>query len=225
MMHFMNSQLSPAEALVLHRPNRAAAAEAVKVTLLWLSAQGLLRIEEETKKVQSTGRESPPLWPDATSVMGIVCEANSPDERMLEYLAKRVHHAYGHEFTGFLSQFIMPSLVRRGLLEQRRVLLLFPKSYLTRTGTIEKTRIAADIAQACTIPALQSSDPAEAAAVALTVGGSVLPVEELQSHYRQLSQVIRSVWGAEVYGGGEGGWGGGGGYDGGGGGGGDGGGG
>ena len=85
-MASMNNQFSPAEALVLHRPNRAAAAEAVKVTLLWLSAQGLLRIEEETKKVQPTGRESPPLWPEATSVMGIVCEANAPYEEMLEYL-------------------------------------------------------------------------------------------------------------------------------------------
>jgi hypothetical protein len=46
----MNSQLSPAEALVLFKSNRASGFEAVKVTLLWLLAQGLLRIGEETTK-------------------------------------------------------------------------------------------------------------------------------------------------------------------------------
>jgi hypothetical protein len=198
----VNGQLSPAEALVLLKPNRPADLESVKVTLLWLSAQGLLRIEEETKRtflgskrivwVQPTGRECAALWPEAASVMAVVSEAHACGG-MLEYLAKRARPTYGNEFTGFLSQFIMPSLARRELLEERLVLRLFPKTYLTHAGTAEKTRIAADIAQALTVPALQSGDPAEAAAVALTVGGSVLPVEELQHHYRQFSQVIRKM--------------------------------
>ena len=140
MSHSVNSQLSPAEALVLLKPNRPAALESVKVTLLWLSAQGLLRIEEETKRtflgskriawVQPTGRECAALWPEAASVMAVVSEAHACGG-MLEYLAKRARHTYGNEFTGFLSQFIMPSLARRELLEERLVLRLFPKTYLT----------------------------------------------------------------------------------------------
>ena len=46
----MNSQLSPAEALVLLWPKHTTAHEAVIVTLLWLIAQGWLRIEEEIKR-------------------------------------------------------------------------------------------------------------------------------------------------------------------------------
>ena len=65
----MASVLSPAESLVLLKPNRTPGREAVKVTLLSLLAQGLLRIEEETHKgwikntkivyVRPTGR---PAW-------------------------------------------------------------------------------------------------------------------------------------------------------------------
>jgi hypothetical protein len=143
--------------------------------------------------VQPTGRENATLWPEATSVMAIVCEAQTDGGR-LEYLARRARHTYGDAFTAFLNQFIMPSLVRHGLLERRLMRRLFLKLYVTDAGTAEKARIAAYIAQASTISALQSSDPAEAAAVALTIDGSMLSVEELQRHYRQLSQVIRPVW-------------------------------
>jgi hypothetical protein len=63
------------------------------------------------------------------------------------------------------------------LLEQGRVLLLFRRWKLA--GAAEQGRIERDIAGARTIPALLHSDPAEAAAIALAVGSTLLLVEEL----------------------------------------------
>lgn len=78
----MPNRLSPAEALVLLKPNRTPGRETIKVTLLWLLAQGLLRIEETVTKqflgtsklvyVRPTERKTGPLPPHASSLIDAV---------------------------------------------------------------------------------------------------------------------------------------------------------
>jgi hypothetical protein len=196
----MATVLSPAESLVLLKPNHTPAREAVKVTLLSLLAQGLLRIEEKTEKrffgartvacVRPTGRNAR-LPPHAASLMDVVRETQT-DGGVMRQLVARARQAYGAQLEGFKNRFIMPALVGRGLIEEGRVLLLFRKFNLTPSGVAEQSRIEHDMARARTIPALLGTNPAEAAAIALAVGGTILLVEELQPHYRQLSEAMRA---------------------------------
>jgi hypothetical protein len=84
-----------------------------------------------------------------------------------------------------------PALLSRGLIEEHRV-LLFRTYKRTTAGDREESRIASDIARARTIPELLRSNPAEVAAIILAVGGTILLVNELRPHYRQISDVMRS---------------------------------
>jgi hypothetical protein len=197
----MATELSAAEAQVLLRPNRAAAGEAVKVTLLSLLAQGLVRIEEETKKgrfrvsktvfVRPTDRTAPrSLPPHATSLLEQVRAAQAVTGSMPDLVAQ-VRRAYGSALEGFKSRLILPALESRGLVQQGRVLWVFRTFRLTPAGMAEKSRIESDIARARTIPGLLGSKPAEAAAIALAVGSAILLVPELRPHYRQLSEAMR----------------------------------
>jgi hypothetical protein len=197
----MATALSPAESLVLLKPNGTPAREAVKVTLLSLLAQGLLRIEEETRKrflwsqkvacVRPTGRAVRALPSHAASLMQVVQDAQRQGGVMKD-LIDRAREAYGTQLEAFKSRFIMRALVGRGLLEEGRTLFFFRKWNVTASGAAEQKRIESDIARARTIPALLNSNPAEAAAIALAVGGALLLVEELRPHYRQLSEAMRA---------------------------------
>lgn len=202
----MATALSPAESLLLLKPNRTPARNAVKVTLLWLIAQGLLKIEEETEKrlfwtrkvtcVRPTGRTARALPPHAASLMRVVREAQAHGGVMRQLVAQ-AREAYGPQLEGFKSRFLVPALVGRGLIEEGRKLLWFRTWRLTPAGIAERDRIERDIRSARTIPALLGSAPAEAAAIALAVGGTLLLVEELRPHYRQLSQAMRPPGGAD----------------------------
>ena len=79
----------------------------------------------------------------------------------------------------------------RGLIEESRI-LLFRTYKRTPAGDAEESRIASDIARARTIPELIHSNPAEAAAIILAVGGTILLVNELRPYYRQISDVMRA---------------------------------
>jgi len=183
----MTTALTPAESLLLLKPNRTSGRDTVRVTLLWLLAQGLLRIEEE--RMRATGRTDPSLPPHAASLMQAV-QAAQPDGGTVADVAQQARKFYGPQLADFNRRFICPALHGRGLLEQGRVLLLFRRWNLA--GAAEQERIEHDIARARTIPALLKSDPAEAAALALAVGGTLLLVEELRPHYRQLVEAMRA---------------------------------
>jgi hypothetical protein len=105
-------------------------------------------------------------------------------------VVKHARQAYGANLARFNRDFIVPQLVTRGLLEERRVLFL---THYKRTaaGDAEESRIAADIARARTIPELIRSNPAEAAAIVLAVGSTILLVGELRPYYRQISEAMR----------------------------------
>jgi hypothetical protein len=191
--------LSPAESLFLLKPNRTPARETVKVTLLSLLAQGAVRMEEQatrrffrTKKtvyVRPTGKRAA-LPPHAAALLDLVQAAQGDAGSMTDFV-KRVQKAYGKNLEGFNRDFIVPSLLARGLIEERRV-LLFRTHKRTPAGDAEESRIASEIARARTIPALIRSNPAEAAAILLAVGGTILLVSELRPYYRQMSEVMRA---------------------------------
>ena len=191
--------LSPAESLFLLKPNRTPARETVKVTLLSLLAQGIVRLEEQVTKrfigtrktvhVRLTQRPVPALPAHAVSLLDQVRAAQA-DTGSMSDVVKRARQAYGSSLNGFNRDFIIPLLRSRGLIEERRVLFL--RHYKrTPAGDAEESRTAADITRARRIPELLRSNPAEVAALVLAVGGVILLVNELRPYYRQISEVMR----------------------------------
>jgi hypothetical protein len=191
--------LSPAESLFLLKPNRTPARETVKVTLLSLVAQGAVRMEErETRRffgkkktvyVRPTNKRAA-LPPHAAALRDLV-QAAQGDSGSMTDLVKRAQKAFGQNLAGFNRDFIVPALRSRGLVEEGRI-LLFRTCKRTAAGDAEERRIASDIARARTIPELIRSNPAEAAAIILAVGGTILLVGELRPYYRQMSEVMRT---------------------------------
>ena len=197
----MATSLSPAESLVLLNPSGATAREAIKVTLLWLLAQGLLRIEETVEKkrfrgtqksvyVRPTPRKAIRLPPEAASLMDEVQAAQAKSGLIGDVVAQ-ARKAYGANLERFKSRFIIPSLVSRGLVTRERFLLVFHRWIPTPDGLAEQSRIKSDMERARSIPALLETDPVEAAAIALAGGAAILLVAELRPHYRQLSEAMR----------------------------------
>jgi hypothetical protein len=195
--------LSPAESLFLLKPNRTPARETVKVTLLSLLAQGMVRMEErqtrwllgKKKTVYIWPRDiAGPLPPHATALLDLVRDAQDDTGSMSDF-AKRAQKAYGPNLARFNRDFIVPALLSRGLIEERRV-LLFKTYKRTPTGDAEESRISAEIARARIIPELLRSNPAEAAAIILAVGSTILLVSELRPYYRQISEVMRAQTGS-----------------------------
>jgi hypothetical protein len=191
--------LSPAESLLLLKPNRTPARETVKVTLLSLLAQGAVRMEEQqtrrffgTKKtvyVRPTAKRAA-LPPHAAALLDLIHVAQGYSGSMAD-LVTRAQKAYGTNLNGFNRDFIVPALLARGLIEEGRI-LLFKTYKRTPAGDAEESRIANDIARARTIPELIRSNPAEAAAIILAVGGTILLVSELRPYYRQISDLMRA---------------------------------
>lgn len=191
--------LSPAESLFLLKPNRTPAREMVKVTLLSLLAQGIVRLEEQVTKrfigtrktvyVRLAQRPVPALPAHAASLLDQVRAAQA-DTGSMPDVVKRARQAYGSSLNGFNRDFIIPQLRSRDLIEERRVLFL-RRYKRTPAGDAEESRIAADIARARRIPELLRSNPAEVAALVLAVGVTILLVNELRPYYRQISEVMR----------------------------------
>jgi hypothetical protein len=191
--------LSPAESLFLLKPNRTPARETVKVTLLSLLAQGMVRMEERQTRRFFGKKKTVYMWPrniaghlppHAIALLDIVRAAQDDTGSMADF-AKRAQKDYGANLEAFNRDFIVPALLLRGLIEERRV-LIFRTYKRTTAGDAEESRIASDIARARTIPQLLRSNPAEAAAIILAVGSTILLVNELRPHYRQISEVVRA---------------------------------
>jgi hypothetical protein len=162
----MAALLSPAESLFLLKPNRTPARETVKVTLLSLLAQGLVRLEEQVTKrfigtrktvyVRPTRRPVPALPAHTASLLDQVRAAQAYTGSMSDVVT-RARQAYGSGLNRFNRDFIIPRLLTRGLIEGRSVLFL-RRYKRTPAGDAEESRIAADIARARSIPELLRSD-------------------------------------------------------------------
>jgi hypothetical protein len=181
--------LSPAESLFLLKPNWTPARETVKVTLLSLLAQGAVQMgEKATRRLFGTKKT---VYVRPTAKRPRCRRTPLPCSRSMADLVTRAQKAYGTNLNGFNRDFIIPALLSRGLIEDSRI-LLFRTYKRTPAGDAEETRIASDIARARTIPELIHSNPAEAAAIILAVGGTILLVNELRPYYRQISDVMRA---------------------------------
>jgi hypothetical protein len=191
--------LSPAESLFLLKPNRTPARETVKVTLLSLLAQGMVRMEERQVRRLFGKKKTAYMWPrnivgpipsHAAALLDLVRAAQDDTGSMADF-ARRAQKAYGANLEKFNRDFIVPALLSRGLIAESRI-LIFRTYKHTPAGDAEESRIAADIARARTIPELLHSRPSEAAAIILAVGSTILLVNELRPHYRQISEVMRA---------------------------------
>ena len=119
-------------------------------------------------------------------------------------IVKRARRRYGANFGHFERDYVRAALRRRGLIFEirRPVLWIFSRRRDERTakGELERRRIQQQMAQALTIPDLLRREPGEAAVLAASLGGAILLVPELRSHYQRLTEAMRAR-GVEVEGG------------------------
>ena len=190
--------LSPAEAVVLLRPNVANGLKCIKVTVLLLLSKGVLKLEQTekpglfgTKKIPHLriAKEPQNAPVDVRATLDIVRAAQADDGRLPE-LVKRASKAWGAACLRFVTEVIRPSLIARGLLAEKQ--LLFIRVYHpTPAGEAERKRLEADLAKAREIPSLLTSDPAKAAAVAAAVGMALLLDDKLPQHFKPLADALR----------------------------------
>ena len=192
--------LSPAEALFLLRPNLTNGLRTIRVTLLSLLARGILRVEEQeetglfrTKKVphvRIASERTPTLPPHVTAVVDIVRAAQADGGKMRD-LVKRAEKEFKTGCHLYNYNFLAPALVERGLIEVRK--WWFSHTYhATPAGEQERQRIKTDIANARGLPKLLKSDPAQAVALALALGGTLLLADDLRKHYKQFADAMHS---------------------------------
>lgn len=197
--------LSPAEAVFLRKPNNTTGTATVKVTLLMMLAKGVLRIEEteepgllRSKKIAHLriAHEPKDAPPEVATLLAAVRAAQADGGRMRD-VVKRLQKEFSTNCALFNARFVIPSLLARGLLTERKILFL--RDYrATPAGEAERARIEADVAKAREIPALLASDPARAAALAASLGGTLLLAEELRKHYKPLADAMRAQSGVDM---------------------------
>lgn len=192
--------LSAVEAFVLLKP-KALAREAVKLAMMTLIAQGAVEVIEQQRRVLGFSRRITELrrrgsqrtpFPGAFRLLDLV---GSSGCTMQEFVL-RVRRAYGANLQGYIRQEVRPALLRRGLLVERRqpFLLFFTRTRweLTPSGEQQRDRIERAIGLARDIPDFLDRDPAQAAALAVSLGTAVLLVPELKGHYQRLAQAMRA---------------------------------
>jgi hypothetical protein len=192
--------LSAVEAFVLLKPMSARGRDTIKLAMMTLIAQGTISVNQEERHVLGFTRRSTVLrlrgsrrilFPGARRLIGMV----GPGSCTMNEFVARVRRTYGANMTAFVQQEVRPALLRRGLLarRQQRFLLLFMRTHwdLTPAGKSERTRVERAVERAREIPDFLDRDPAQAAAIAFSLGSAVLLVPELKHHYQQLAQAMR----------------------------------
>lgn len=176
---------------------------ALKIGLMGLIAQGVLRLEVEDRPglirtrhiARLTVAPAPPpdLSPLAQSFVRVVGAA-APDG-LLKHVLGQAEREYGRTLVGLIQKYVGPALIARGLAEpkRRRVLGLFPYDSfaLTAAGEAEKTRVAALIEEARSMPRYLDSQPDKAAALITALGAVILLVDGLRPHYAALDRALR----------------------------------
>ena len=206
-----NVGLSAPEAFILMSLPRFNSRQALKLGSMGLLAQGILRIEQEDRPGRFRIRHITHLYAApiasgslpsiARSLLGVV-RATEPDG-LMKNVVKQSIRAYGGALLGFTQNFVIPSLVARGLAERRRLRLLglipLTRFYRTPTGEAEKARLDDVMRDARSIPQYLDSDPAQAAALIAALGAAILLVEELRPHYAALAAAMRVHEGGEGF--------------------------
>jgi hypothetical protein len=196
--------LSAVEAFVLQAPQRARGPAAVKLAMLTLLAQGSLIVASEPgagflgyRRNIVTLRVAPkegPDFPGATALLTLV----GRDCTMRQFV-ERARRQYGTALRGYVDREVSPALQRRGLVEPaiKRLFGVFPRQVwrATAAGELEVAGIKRAIAEAMTIPDWLNHDPAQAAALAATLGTAILLADGLKPHYRRLAEAMRQQQG------------------------------
>jgi hypothetical protein len=191
--------LSPAEACVLLSPNLVKGGAAVKATLLLLLTTGVLRIEEteqpgffRNKTVAhlriAAAPKNPP--PEVAALLDLVRAAQADGGKIAD-VVRRGQKAFGPAFMQFIATFIVPALIARGLLIKKKI--LFTHYFrLTAAGETAQARIKSDLFKAADVARLLKSDPAAAAALARTLGTTMLLSDKLTRQFKPLADALRA---------------------------------
>lgn len=195
------SALGPGEVLALLKPDTVRARDALKLTLMSLLAQGVLRFEERAVKgllgtkpqkvlLQAKGYERS----GGLEVLALAALSPLADGISMATAVKRLRKAFGSDLARFRNEHLLPALARKGLLEARseRYLLIFKRTRhkLTPAGESERDRLTELMEQARRMPGSIASDPAQALAIFAGLGAAVLLIHELWPHLQQLEKVI-----------------------------------
>jgi len=191
--------LSPAEAVVLLAPNLLKGSDAVKVTLLLLLTTGVLRIEESevpgifrSKKVAHLRIVAEPKNPSAeiAAVLSVV-RAAQPEGGKISDVVKHAEKTFAAGCPLFSTNFIMPTLIARGLVTKKKLWFSFIFR-LTPEGEAAQARIKSDLLKADDVARLVKSDPAQAAAIAATLGTNILLSGKLTKQFKPLADAMRA---------------------------------
>jgi hypothetical protein len=193
--------LTPGEALVLLEPNRTQGREAVKVSLMWLLAKKFLTATLERKpglfgRFSATQRLLPNPRPQArlpfhlVELMQVVRGASYMDD-----FVRAARKRFGSDLNGFQEDCLLPSLLERRLVEHRIEPLLWVfkrgRYYRTCAGEALRTQIEGMFTDARQIPHYLDRNPAQAAAMAATLGGLIFLMPELKPHFDEIATATR----------------------------------
>jgi len=202
-----DASLTAAEALILLEPNKAQGKTALKLTLLELLAQRLLTVHRQDRAgvwgiprnvdlLQCAPGASEPvsMRSHVRNVLHVLRIAGASRGIPMKQVVTAIREEFGTNLSGFQTRHLVPELVARGLLAayQRQIFRVFRRTRYrcTPSGEAARSQLEGQLAQARVLPALLDTDPAQAAAVVITLGSTVLLVEELRSHYAKLAQAL-----------------------------------
>jgi hypothetical protein len=196
--------LTPAETLLLWKPKTASGRDLLKASLLSLVVRGIVRLDAQevrgmfrTKRVLRVRLASMPRQSPAhvESLIEVVRAAEA-DGGTMDDLVRRARRAYGANLDRYRHDHVAPALIAHGLIEQKRLLLV--RYYrLTPDGAAGQARIGNDVRKARELPELLASDPAQAAVVALGLGGTILLLPELKPYFRKIDRATRDFAGGD----------------------------
>jgi hypothetical protein len=98
-------------------------------------------------------------------------------------VVKHAEKTFGSACMQFTLKFIIPELIARGLLQKKKL--------LTPQGETAQARIKSDLFKAADVVRLLKSDPVQAAALAATLGTTVLLSDKLTRQFKPLADAMR----------------------------------
>lgn len=197
------TDLTPAEAMVLLDPQRNQGREAFKISLMWLLAQHHLTATaipgrwfgKPSTQLSRGPRAGARLPPDLQAVMSTVAAAGTG---LMNDVVKEARTRFGADLGRFLNDFVHPSLLGRGLVrsfEEKSRVLFIPitraRHERTPAGEALARQIETLFEDARRIPGYLDRSPAQAAALAVSLGGLILLLPELRPHLDRIAAVTR----------------------------------
>lgn len=196
--------LSPAEALFLIDPEFSDGRKAMKLSLRWLIAHGVLVATREMKPgtwlfrvrprlriagTWSADRELPRDLADLIELM-----RSAPTE-FFDDILPLIQWTYGASQSLPMGRKVKRNLVTRELLESRRVLTVsglgWPIFERTPEGKDLSERLASMIEQARKIPQFIANDPERVAELAGPLDGLLLLLTELRPEWKEIANALR----------------------------------